>query len=172
MKKLVLILLMGICIPYLSPSQAIIKIVGDVDAKMVKSQVVRSLNYLEIQEPVCIHIAFTEQLPANIKGTTRYMIFSDSSRFFRIRMDAGMDETLSRNVLAHEMMHVRQYLSGDLKIINGEIIWKGEKYPYLHRHSHHLPWERDAYRYDQYLTKALREMPGRRSPLLASEFEK
>jgi len=154
----------------ISFSQSVTKITGTADILSVKQQVALSLKYLDIHEPVYMHIAFTEQMPEIIRGLTQYISVSDSTRLFRIRIDARLDETQRLNVLAHEMVHVRQYLSGDLKIIAGKIVWKGDTYPYIHRNPRDLPWEREAYRYDQYLAKVLKDMPGRR--LLASDTEK
>ena len=170
MKKLLLINLVSALCLSSTFSQSIIKITGTADILSVKHQVALSLNYLDIHEPVRMHIAFTEQMPEIIKGLTQYISLSDSTRLLRIRIDSRLDETQRLNVLAHEMMHVRQYLSGDLIIFDGKMVWRGSKYSFVHRDPRKLPWEVEAHRYDQYLAKVLRDIPGER--LLASEIEK
>jgi len=171
MRKLVILLLMGMIMPHLSTSQPKIKIAGDADAEMVTAQVNRSLDYLDIDEQMLLFIHFSDRIPASLKGLTLCMPAHDSTQLFRISIDARLNEAQRLNVLAHEMIHVRQYLSGDLKVVNGLMIWKGSKYPFTHRDPRKLPWEGEAYRYDQYLANALRETPAERPPLLASEIE-
>ena len=171
MKKLVIILLLGMSIPYLSSAQTIIKIAGDVDAKMVKSQVNRSLEYLDIHEPVHLYIVFSERMPKYLKGLTFSVRSVDSVQLIRVRINASLDVKQRINVLAHEMMHVRQYLSGDLTVVNGKKIWKGKAYPFAHRDLRKLPWEAEAYRHDQYLAKVLAEVKPEIPPLVASEFK-
>lgn len=75
MKKLALVLLMGISVPYLSNAQAIIKIAGDVDAKMVKSQVYRILDYPDIHEPVHLYIIFLKNCPKSQKESLSVYYF-------------------------------------------------------------------------------------------------
>lgn len=49
-------------------------------------------------------------------------------------IDAHLDEIQRLNIFAHEMMHIKQYLSGDLQIRDDrKIIWKGKVYPFTHR---------------------------------------
>lgn len=53
-------------------------------------------------------------------------------------------------VLAHEMVHVWQYVRGDLVDGNGHSIWKGEAYPDAKVGSEEYyfsPWELEAYGY-------------------------
>lgn len=172
MRKLVILLLIGMFAPYLSISQPNIKIAGDADAEMVTAQVNRSLEYLDIDKPMQLHIAFFDRMPAKLRGLTFCLPAHDSTQLFRINIDARLNETQRLNVLAHEMMHVRQYLSGDLKVVDGKMVWRGNKYPFVHRDPRKLPWEAEAHRYDQYLANVLREMPTEKPPLLASEVEK
>ena len=54
--------------------------------------------------------------------------------------------------LAHEMIHAKQMLSGKLKIMNGEYVWKRKSFgpnPYakltLNQIIKNLPWESEAY---------------------------
>ena len=54
---------------------------------------------------------------------------------------AGAANILS--ILCHEMVHLKQYDKGELKLVKGGAMWKGQFYdkntPYFDR-----PWEREA----------------------------
>jgi hypothetical protein len=172
MKKLCLLIMISTVIFTDTLSQTTIKVVGDVDAKMVESQVVSSLDYLDIDDPMLLFIRFSDSMPAKLKGLTLCLPAHDSTQLFRISIDKRLNKAQRLNVLAHEMIHVRQYLSGDLEVIDGKMVWKGKTYPFAHRDPRKLPWEGEAHRYDQYLANVLREASEEKPPLLASEIEK
>jgi predicted metallopeptidase len=175
MKKLAQLILLSVCVSYASTAQTIIRIHGDADALAVRGQVKQSLEYLNIREKLCIDVHFTEFIPKNLKGLTLAVPSPDpannKTQFYRIRIDARLDDVQRHDVLAHEMMHVRQYQSGDLKVIGGKVLWKGKNYSFTHTDPRKTPWELEAYRYDQYLAKAMEKIHLGMPPLIASEIK-
>ncbi len=176
MKKLSCSTLLGLILSSACIAQSIISIRGDADVIAIRNQVNRSLDYLNIQEALHIDICFTENIPEKLKGLTLAVPATDDTtstlQFYRIRIDARLDDVNRLSVLAHEMMHIRQYVKGDLKITKShEIIWKGKKYPFKHLNHRKNPWELEAYRHDQYLAKVLQESPVEVPRLVASEVK-
>jgi hypothetical protein len=61
------------------------------------------------------------------------------------------DEDYFKETLAHELIHAKQLLKGELKDIGGfKTLWKGEEYVNLRgflkeEHYKNLPWEVEAY---------------------------
>lgn len=177
MIKLTPFVLLGIFLSGSSLSQSIIKVHGDADAVAIKAQVKRSLDYLDIHETVHIDVSVTASIPKRLKGLTLAVpplnCADNKIHIFRIRIDERLGEVQRLNILAHEMMHVRQYLNGDLQVTHDhKVIWKGRNYSFRELHHRKTPWELQAYRHDQYLAKVLKDMPNEMPPLMASEIEK
>jgi hypothetical protein len=65
---------------------------------------------------------------------------------FTIRLDASMNPQALLCSLAHEMVHVKQYVTGEIRDVGGKnVVWKGKKhvcdgYTYWDQ-----PWEIEAY---------------------------
>lgn len=65
---------------------------------------------------------------------------------FHIRLDSAMHNQALLRALAHEMVHVKQYVYGELRdVANKMVVWKGKKhicdgYTYWDQ-----PWEIEAY---------------------------
>jgi hypothetical protein len=69
-----------------------------------------------------------------------------SKKRVTIEIDAGLSEEKMLTYIAHEMVHVKQYLKGQLsQTRSGLQLWKGKKVnaeiPY-----HRCPWELEAYK--------------------------
>lgn len=56
----------------------------------------------------------------------------------------ALDRGEAIQVIAHEIVHIQQYNSGELVYENEEIKWQGEVYT-LETEYERRPWERDAY---------------------------
>jgi hypothetical protein len=82
-------------------------------------------------------------------------------RDFDIEIDADLTFKQTLSVLAHELVHVKQYVTGQLKDYNTskKIKWKGN----IHFSEHgygiidttywDAPWEKEAYRLEKTLTR-------------------
>lgn len=145
-------------------SQPIVKVIGSADSVTVLKQVEQCLQYLDIRENVRLAVIFPATMPKNYAGVTICVNGGDLKKgigylIVRVYLDARQPKFLQRIVLAHEMIHVKQYAKGEL-IVNSkkEIMWKGQKY-----FSHDAddgdthPWEREAHRNDARLVKHCKE---------------
>lgn len=56
----------------------------------------------------------------------------------------SLDRQEAIEVIAHEIVHIQQYESGELVYENGEVTWQGEVYT-LEEDYEKRPWERDAF---------------------------
>lgn len=66
-----------------------------------------------------------------------------------------VDKTVSlRNMiatLAHEMVHMKQHIKGELKYNPQTVMWKSKTYSYDHSYKNQ-PWEKEAFRLEMKLT--------------------
>jgi hypothetical protein len=81
-----------------------------------------------------------------------------------ITMDRDLGPQEMIHCLAHELIHVNQWLSGQMEDINGSrahVRWKGKTYdPRDLAYAKH-PWEKQAHRYDQLLANRFMKAWGR-----------
>ncbi|MEK6482106.1 hypothetical protein WJR50_31490 [Catalinimonas sp. 4WD22] len=88
---------------------------------------------------------------------------------FMVRVDARLNEKKQRLVLAHEMIHIKQYVKGELKVLDeNNVFWKGKKYYGNDFYSQKTPWESEAYRFDGQLANDIKEKPSVHQMPLAS----
>lgn len=69
---------------------------------------------------------------------------------------------LNREIMAHELTHIKQIMRGDLKACDEFAYWRGRRYPHLDPDNylsklryHFLPWEIEAYREQHRVTDTL-----------------
>lgn len=69
---------------------------------------------------------------------------SPDNKYYTIRLDAGDSETVI-STLAHEMVHIKQFARGELRMLYTGYCakWKGEKY-LDDAHYETCPWEVEA----------------------------
>jgi hypothetical protein len=145
-------------------SQPIVGVVGSADSVTVLKQVAQCLEYLGIRENVSLAVIFPRTMPKNYAGVTICLNSADMKKnigylIVKVYLDARLPKALQRIVLAHEMIHVKQYAKREL-IINSkqEVTWKGQKYFYHDADDGDtLPWELEAYRNDGRLVKHCKE---------------
>lgn len=157
MKKLYLLILASVLALNSAFSQPIVSVWGVADSLAMKRQVIQYLQYLDVQENVYVLVNFTTSLPEKLEGMT-YPLRSpitQTGQVIRVKINARLRERQRRKVLAHEMVHVKQYAKGELSVIDQQwILWKGQKYFY-HRSARNVnPWEREAYRMDRLVAEA------------------
>jgi hypothetical protein len=103
-------------------------------------------------------------MPGNYLGITVCVNGADVKKHIgylniKVYLDPRQPKFLQRIVLAHEMIHVKQYAKGELTVnSNREVMWKGQKYSsHNAEHGDPRPWEREAYRNDIRLVKYCKE---------------
>ncbi len=154
-------------------AQPIVKISNTEDSVAVKEQALQYLAYFDITEDVYISIVFAKHMPLSLDGITfcSNQMKPLSHRIIKVRIASRLSERKRRLVLAHEIIHVKQYAKGELKVIDDKkVMWKGHTF---HDHesgstSQLSPWEREAYRNDNLVAKISRK---RAEPLLAESID-
>ena len=135
-----------------SPAQPIIKISNAKDASTVRKQVDWYLDYFDINENILVSVIFAEHMPDKMDGMTYCLDAAPpSDLLIKVRIAAHLSEKQRRLVLAHEMIHVKQYAKGELKVIgHRKVVWKGRSFRnhYTGSRQQLSPWEREAYRTD------------------------
>lgn len=58
-------------------------------------------------------------------------------------------------VICHEAVHISQYADGRLTMVKGKPLWEGEEYG-KNVNYYARPWEREAYKLDSKILKAIR----------------
>ena len=160
MKLHILFALAGLLWMPLAFAQPIIKVSGIEDPLTVKNQIMLYLEMLNVRENIHLSVSFSANIPEEQAGAT-YCVDSPSSNTYqviRVWIDARLVKRQQRLVLAHEMIHVKQYAKGELVVISKEeIIWKGKKWWYLGVDQHRTPWEYEALTTDNQLSKRCNE---------------
>jgi hypothetical protein len=90
------------------------------------------------------------------KEKCRGMATQISKRSYRIRLDSKLKPLAFVRVIAHEMIHVNQWLTGKMEDINGnrcQVRWGKKLYNMPMKYSNH-PWEKEAYRMDYKLAQS------------------
>ncbi len=159
MKQSMLLILTGIFWVNYAFCQPIIKVFGSEDPLAVKNQIVQYLHHLDVQENIYLSVTFTADIPEEYKGIT---FCADSVRFtkhhgyqiIKVRISLHQSAINQMKVLAHEMIHVKQYAKGELVVLSHQqVLWKGRNYSYQRDNHQHVPWEREAYKNDNLLAK-------------------
>jgi len=147
-------------------SQPIINVIGSADSLTVIKQVAQCLEFLDIRENIHLAIIFPPTMPENYAGFTLCVNGADLKKdvgylTVKVYLDSRQSKFLQKIVLAHEMIHVKQYAKREL-IVNSkqEVMWKGKKY-FFHNadDGDPPPWEHEAYRNDARLVKHCKEQP-------------
>ncbi len=169
MKQSILLILMGMLWINFAFCQPIIHIWGTADSLAVRNQVVQHLDYLDVREDVYVSVGFTPDLSKKMQGVTFYLNLSGASAcpIIKVLIDSRMSSAKQKLVLAHEMIHVKQYVKGELLVLNKrQVLWKGRKHNYQPDNRQKAPWELEAYKKDNLLAKRCK-LPVE-SPLVAS----
>ena len=147
MKQHILPFVIGLCWVQTAFSQPIVLVKGTEDSLALKTLIIQYLDELDIRGNVHLSVSFTTQLPDAMEGLT---ICVDNSiphayQVIRVRIDNRLNKIQQRWVLAHEMIHVKQFAKGELMTINRQQMrWKGRRYWCLEDHRRSTPWEREA----------------------------
>ena len=176
MKKLILLTLTVVLYMHSAHSQPVVTVWGSEDSLTIKKQVALYLEQLDVREQVYLTVVFTSQMPEKLEGITLCVNPSASNayQFIKVKINARLGEKQRELVLAHEMVHVKQYTKGELTVNSDQqVIWKGRKYFYQPAARQHLPWENEAYQQDNQLTiqwkEYLKNSLNMEAPLTASK---
>lgn len=82
-----------------------------------------------------------------------------SGKSYLIYVDPSIDKREIITVMSHELIHLRQYFSEDLIVINGSagiVKWKGEEMNVLNLEYNLRPWEIEAFAEQRNLAKNIK----------------
>ena len=169
MKQHILLTLAGLLWMPLAFAQPIVKVKGTSDSLTVKNLIRLYLDQLDVRENVHLCVSFSVDIPEEQAGMT-YCVNPPSPNTYqviRVWIDPRLNKTQQRLVLAHEMVHVKQYAKGEIIVVSKEeVLWKGKKYRHQEIENRQKPWECEAHFYDNQLAKRCKEQL--ETPLVAS----
>lgn len=142
-------------------AQPIVKIGGSENPTVSERQVVWYLNQLNIKENIHLTIIYTSIIPEGFEGLTicRNVLEKDGYQIIMVRIDQELNERQKQTVLAHEMIHVKQYAKGELKLLEpNTVVWLGKRRQ-LNNMYHRGPWEKEAYKGDRVLAVQFQQKP-------------
>ena len=157
MKKHVLLVIPLMLGATLAFSQPIVRVWGTEDSIALKEQVIQYLAYLDVQEDVYVLVNINRRMPEKLEGITHPLLTpaNHAGQVIKVRINASLSKRKQRLVLAHEMVHVKQYAKEELRAIDKQwVLWKGRKYFYRGTMRSSSPWEREAYRMDRLVAEA------------------
>ena len=104
-----------------------------------------------------IHISLNKMIASGDAGDCHDWHWK-SKKVIKIRVRPYRDIWMILQVLAHELVHARQYMTGKLKSVSvgRDLLWHGESLEDLlkkHKKEHLLPFEKEAYGKEEKLMK-------------------
>lgn len=150
------LLLAGITKTNSAGAQEQISITGEADAAELKNYIRNCLVALELEHNFQIDLIISKSLSPDYEGMT-YKLNADSSgkEHYSIHIKHGLRPNKMRVVLAHELIHVKQYVTGRLAVDGGKVKWLGRKFHLNYVNILYTPWENEAYATDYMLSKKI-----------------
>lgn len=156
-------------------SQPVIRVAGSKEAQIVKQQALFFLDHLDVQENFYLTIIFSAKLPKKLKGYTVSdpSLEPDKYQNIRVIIDARLEIEKQMLVLAHEMIHVKQYAKKELKVFyDKRVLWRGRIYHASSGSNRNMPWEKEAYHDDFSLVELLKSSQDHFQEFLAERAPK
>ena len=137
---------------------------------MIRQQVKWYLDELDVQENFHLTVVFSTRMPDKLEGLTSSHTSPEPDKYhiIRVLIDAKLSSAKQLLVLAHEMVHVKQYVKNELMIPDDKrVIWKGKEYYLSHDYNRFLPWEKEAYYADLKLVRQVKSSWNQMQEILA-----
>jgi hypothetical protein len=101
------------------------------------------LNLLGIQGLDILVRPLSDNAKSQFEGELKAHVIEYPNGYYVFIDDVSRQESI--DIIAHEIIHIQQYFSNDLQVINESLLWKNEKFeinglPYDSR-----PWEVEAF---------------------------
>lgn len=144
-----ILLLMGLCLPPKIP-EASIAVFGPHVPEEITRQAQLYAQHLGIDQNVYIVISFSRNIPSGVSGCTRYRNIEhyNDSHQVHITISPDMNRVQQMRTLAHEMVHAKQFVEGELVRCDDRHYSWGEgicldikRISYYSR-----PWEKEAHK--------------------------
>ncbi|GAA4443293.1 hypothetical protein GCM10023188_43830 [Pontibacter saemangeumensis] len=151
-------------------SRPAITVLGSGNHQHIKKQAALYLDHLDIQENIQVTIILSKNLPKTLHGITRSypLKLADADQVIRVWVDANLNREYQSLVLAHEMIHVKQFAKKELVAHEDRMIWKGTTFYNFGDYDRHTPWEKEAYSTDQKLARLVPRAADKNNMLEAS----
>ena len=149
-------------------AQFSMNIIGAENNQELRQFVKQCFDILDLKESLHINLFLSRNLPAEYQGrTVKKENDCHGIAQFEIYLDDGLSGRRQRLVLAHELIHVKQYLTKRLAITPEKVLWLGKKYHVNFDDLQRSPWESEAYLEDSQLVKkvVMREKKEKNSTL-------
>jgi hypothetical protein len=152
--------------------QPVIEVLASNNAQKVESQAELCLAQLNVKERLHLTIEFTSKMPAKMEGITHSLRSAPNGYpAFKVYIDERISIQQQWHVLAHEMIHVKQYIKNELVIIDqNRVLWKGKNHYYYPKYNQQMPWEQEAYQFDHTLVKLVESTEKRCEELMAEQL--
>lgn len=117
-------------------------------------------DLLGLGSQISIVVSFDSDLPKGVAGYTLFQAYRNDSPIMQvyIKIEIAQSQSVQLLTLAHEMVHVKQFVKGELMHCGDNTYqWNGK----LYEHIQHIPylqrqWEREALREQYTLSKQYR----------------
>ena len=109
-------------------SQPQVKVYRATDPYAVHQQVQSYLHYFDVTEDILLTVTYSSKIPKGIKGMTYCVetVHPLPYRIIKIRVSNQLSTKVRERILAHEMVHVKQYVKGELSFPSLKTVrWKG-----------------------------------------------
>ena len=115
------------------------------------------LNKLDIKEHIIVKNLPEHMLPKNNNLEVKALIYPQNN-YYVIRIIPQRSKKEALRILSHELIHLRQYVNKEI-IIDGKnnVFWKGREYIINPDNYYNRPWEDEAFRLQDSLSKEISE---------------
>ncbi|NJO01297.1 MAG: hypothetical protein HC880_06035 [Bacteroidia bacterium] len=136
----------------------------DQEGMEIEKQIQFYLDYYQIYQSLIVIVDLKPGVRMPSFEQYKYRAFLvptviDKQDAFQIFIDRDLSSRQRSIVLAHEMVHLRQYVSGDLAQPDpNTFCWKGKPYPQVQSIAYHYrEWEQEAFQEQYILYKRYRQ---------------
>jgi len=127
----------------------------------IKSRAAFYFSYFHVSEPLNLVIEFSNQLPDGVKGAIDFETNRSGIKNFHIWIRKGMTRYAKLVTFAHEMVHLKQYIKGEL--IQNHIScfsWQGAEFIAANYVAYEQRgWEKEALSLENYLYRLFKNRP-------------
>lgn len=146
--RVLLIVLLSFFAVHIVSAQPDIQVHGFQYPDQLKDYAQKCLSFLQVDRNIRVTIVMSICLAPNYEGQT----IKTGADQFTIYMLARLKGPKQLLVLAHELIHVKQYITQKLEIRGDKIFWLGRRFVLKEESVFDPPWENEAYSADQKLT--------------------
>ena len=124
------------------------EIVNTTTSSYMDTVVSVGLDVLNVRNCEIVIKSMTDEMKGNFlsqNGLSLEASIMGSNGLYDVYVN-GISKQTAITVLSHELVHLKQYETGDLQLIgDGKVTWKGETINVLDLNYEDRPWEREAF---------------------------